>query len=197
MRIEIVSESNVHHYYRITAMAKKRTTIRKKAFPVHSYEEADQVLRQVAVLKAQVSSSVAAYNQREQERRAKLTVEITPWQEQIAEMEEGLLRFASDRRDDFDKKKSRDLNHGTIGFRMNPPSIKAIKGVTLEAALKLVKASKHAWRFIRQKEEINRDEILTALAAKEISEAELTPLGLCKDQVEEFYYDLKLAAEDS
>lgn len=178
-------------------MAKKRTTVRKKAYPVHSYEEADLVLQQVAVLKSQVDKAFASYNEREQERRARLTAEVSPLQERIAEMEEGLLRFASDRRDDFDKKKSRDLNHGIIGFRMNPPSIKALKGITLEAALKLVKASKHAWRFVRQKEEINREEILTALAAKEISEDDLTPLGLYKDQVEEFYYDLKLAAEDS
>ncbi len=177
-------------------MAKSRTTIRKKAFPVHSYDEADQVLRQIAVLKSQIAASAALYNQREQERRAKLTEEVTPLQERVAEMEEGLLRFASDRREDFDKKKSRELNHGIVGFRMNPPSIKAIKGVTLEAALKLVKASKHAWRFVRQKEEINREEILTAIAAKEIAEDDLTPLGLYREQVEEFYYDLKLAAQD-
>lgn len=178
-------------------MAKKRTTIRKKAFPVHSYEEADQVLQRMSVLKAQIDKSVASYNEREQERRGKLTEEITPLQEQIAEMEEGLVRFAADNRDDFDKKKSRDLNHGIIGFRFNPPSIKSIKGVTLEAALKLVKASKHAWRFVRQKEEINREEVLAALAAKEITEEELIPLGLCKDQKEEFYYELKLAVDES
>lgn len=177
-------------------MAKKRKTVRKKAYPVHTYEEADTVLQRVAILRAQVDQAVSAYNEREQERRGKLTAQIQPLQDEIAEIEEGLLQFATSHREDFDKRKRRELNHGVLGFRFNPPSIKTIKGVTLDAALKLVKASNHSWRFVRTKEEINKDEILAAVAAKDITEEDLTPLGLRKEKKEEFYYETKLAAEE-
>lgn len=175
-------------------MSKKKVKI--NAEQINSWEDAEGVLRRLAELRMQVRQATAEYNEREQARRAQLTAEITPKNDQIESLELGLREFVLVHRSEFEKTKHRVLTHGIVGFRTDPPSIKQIKGFTVNAVLKLVKASKWAWRFVRTKEEINKEEVLAALQAKDVTPDDLAPLGLQRVQEEQFYYELKLAAQE-
>ncbi len=174
----------------------KRKTVKVAAVQISSWDEADTALRELSIKRTKVQKAIADYNEKEQSRRAHLASEIAPIEQDIEAYELGLKNFAATKRLEFGKTKSRTLMHGILGFRNDPPSIKQIKGITVDAAIKLVKASKWAWRFIRQKDELNKEEILAAIAAKDLTLEELTPLGLSRHQEEQFFYELKLAVEE-
>lgn len=58
----------------------------------------------------------------------------------------------------FNKKKSLEMVHGTIGFRTGTPKLKTLKGFTWASALTLVK--KFLPGYIRSTEEIAKDRLL-------------------------------------
>ncbi|MBC6425214.1 MAG: host-nuclease inhibitor Gam family protein [Ekhidna sp.] len=58
----------------------------------------------------------------------------------------------------FAQKKSLDMSHGVIGFRIGTPKLKARKGFTWAAVLELAKEK--AAKFIRTKEEVAKDTLL-------------------------------------
>jgi phage host-nuclease inhibitor protein Gam len=70
-----------------------------------------------------------------------------------------LMQYALENEQLFDKKKSIDLTHGTIGFRTSTPAIKALKGFTLKSAAVLIKEFM-GLKYIRTVEEINREAII-------------------------------------
>ena len=82
-----------------------------------------------------------------------------------------LQSFATEHQDElFQKKKSLDMSHGTIGFRTGTPKLKTLKGFTWASALQLVK--RFLPSYVRQAEEIAKDKLL---ADRDI---ELEPLPL-------------------
>ena len=82
-----------------------------------------------------------------------------------------LQSFATEHQDElFQKKKSLDMSHGTIGFRTGTPKLKTLKGFTWASALQLVK--RFLPSYVRQTEEIAKDKLL---ADRDI---ELEPLPL-------------------
>lgn len=71
-----------------------------------------------------------------------------------------LEAFATNNKDTlFSKKKSLEMAQGTIGFRTGTPKLKTLKGFTWESALNLVR--EFLPDYIRKKEEINKDKLLT------------------------------------
>ena len=88
----------------------------------------------------------------------------------------------------FAKKKSIDMVHGVMGFRIGTPKVKAVK-TTLAKALEALKAARMK-RYIRTKEEINRDEIIQS--RDNVTElTKLNALGLIVVQEETFYVEPK------
>jgi phage host-nuclease inhibitor protein Gam len=173
-------------------MAKKRVV--KEGIPIDTWEDADMALCEIATMKAVIDERTAHYNEEEQQQRAVLTAELQPLQEKVSKYEIGLQEFAVSHRDEFLKqKKSMKLNHGTLSFRISPPSLKTIKGVTWDAALGFIRAVKSMREYIRTKEEIKKDEILAAVSAQMLDEKDLLTVGLRVDQSEEFYYETHLA----
>ncbi|MBQ9229719.1 MAG: host-nuclease inhibitor Gam family protein [Prevotella sp.] len=88
-------------------------------------------------------------------------------QERLAQLEcdmrcafDTLEAYATINKDElFSKKKSLDMAQGTIGFRTGTPKLKTLKGFTWESALNLVR--EFLPDYIRKKEEINKDKLLT------------------------------------
>lgn len=163
---------------------------------VDSWEEIDQILKEIAILQSQIEEEVARYNQEEQERRAKLTERHAPMKARIQELEQILEEFAMRHRQDFGEKRRRELRHGILSFRLHPPSVERLKNMTWNAVLDLVRTSPWAERFIRTKEELNKDAIIASYGNKEIIPEELARLGMVVVQKESFGYEVKLSTKE-
>lgn len=174
----------------------KRTRVELDKTKIESWKEADKVLKEIAVRFSQIQKDENEYNEREQALRAEMTAKHAPLRDEIQAYELGLEDFCNEHRSDFGDRKSKELSHGIVNFRLHPPSVQKIKGVTWDAAINLIKASRK-WleRFVRIKEDVDKDAVLAAHANSEITPAELYQLGMAIEQKESFGYELKLAVD--
>lgn len=126
------------------------------------------------VTKEAAEEAFAIYAKADAE-RAKITAEIElkcakireQHQDKLSQLQttqdeafETLQTYATENQAElFNKKKSLDMVHGTIGFRTGNPKLKTIKGFTWASALQLVKEFLPG--FIRSTEEIAKDRLLS------------------------------------
>lgn len=177
-------------------MTNTRKKVQLKRRDVNNWDEADNALKDIAIIEQTILKDEAQYNKEEQERRSKMTAKHFPLVTEKQEIELGLEAFVVSHRSELGDKKSKVLKHGEVNFRVHPPSVAKNRGVTWAAVLDLVKASKKwAKKFIRTKEEINKDAIIAASNNDEIKAAELTAMGMSIEQKETFGYKPKLAVE--
>lgn len=177
-------------------MTNARKKVQLKRRDVNNWEEADKALKDIAVIDQTITKEEAHYNKDEQERRAKITAKHFPLRTEIQEIELGLEAFTVSHRSELGDKKSKTLKHGEVNFRVHPPSVTKSRGVTWAAVLDLVKASrKWAKKFIRTKEEVNKDAVIAAHNNSEIKDKELAAMGMAVEQKETFGYKTKLAVE--
>lgn len=175
-----------------------RIKTKKPEIQISGWDQADEVLKRISVLRSQINQRVAAYNEREQEARMKeVTIPNQPLETELAELEYSLEAFACDNRADFGKLKSKELGHGILSFRTGMPKVVQMAKHTLKSSMELIKKSIWKNDLIRTKEEIDKDAIIIAyknvnsgLTAEVLSE-----FGLQVKQDETFGYELKEAAE--
>lgn len=150
-----------------------------------------------------VEQMMAAYATADAARRkitAQLDAEITRLREKYApaldrenercdEAEEQIASWAELNKEAFGEKRSMVLTHGTIGWRLGNPAVKLRARVRAEAALERVRAN--APEFIRRTEELDKQAILAAYAARGLTDAQLEPLGLRITQTERFFVEPK------
>jgi phage host-nuclease inhibitor protein Gam len=177
-------------------MARKQ--VKTNEIEIHSWEEADAALREIAVLKSRVDARIAVYNEEEQQRRKAVTEANTPDLEKVERFELGLKAFCENNRADFGKLKTREMAHGSVNFRTSPPKVATRKGFTFASVMELVKRSVWKDEFIRTKEELDKETILIASTRKEsaVSADDLAALGLQIVQDETFGYEVKLAVAE-
>lgn len=136
--------------------------------------------------------------------RAKITAEIELKCAQIREKQQDRLTqlqtiqeeafatlqaFATENQAElFNKKKSLEMVHGTIGFRTGTPKLKTLKGYTWASALQLVKEFLPG--FIRSTEEIAKDKLLADREDETVA-ANLSRCGILVAQDETFYVEPK------
>lgn len=180
-----------------------RTKVIKKATPILNWSEADKALSRIGELKTKIDQETAIYNHNEQLARKKLTDKLGPVVEQVEALELGLEVFCSENRKDFGDKKSKELTHGNVSFRLGTPKVEKKKGFTWDGILEVVKASKLKSLFVRSKEELDKEAILKNHAlyestngAEGIGDDELRSIHCEVVQTETFGYDIRLAVEN-
>lgn len=100
-----------------------------------------------------------------------------------------LQAYAMENRDElFAKKKSLDMVHGTIGFRIGTPKLKTLKGFTWASALNLVKEFLPG--FVRATEEIAKDKLLADRESEDVA-ANMAKCGITVTQDESFFVEPK------
>lgn len=88
----------------------------------------------------------------------------------------------------FSKKKSMEMVHGVLGFRIGTPKLKTLKGFTWGAVTNLLKEFLPG--YIRTSEEPAKDKLLADREVEEV--AEMFPkVGIFVDQDEAFYVEPK------
>lgn len=96
--------------------------------------------------------------------------------------------YAENNRDDFGKKKSMELTHGTIGFRTGTPALKTAKGFTWKAIAILL--NRDFADYVRSVIEPAKDKIL-ADREKPAVISMMEKCGIVVDQAESFFVEPK------
>lgn len=97
-----------------------------------------------------------------------------------------ILAWASLHPDAFGDRKSLDLLHGRIGFRIGPPAVRQISGVKTEHSVELLMGTD----WVRVKYELDKERILADMAAGH-DDVPLREAGLQIVRTETFYADIK------
>ncbi|MDA8138010.1 MAG: host-nuclease inhibitor Gam family protein [Desulfobacteraceae bacterium] len=127
--------------------------------PINDLCQANDALALIAAGKRTVAAIEAEMNAAIDRLKAEAEAQAAPLQAQIKAIEGGLQAFAEYNRALFKEKRSRELDHGAIGFRKSK---------------ELKPAPKHTWQMvlgrlkelafmpaIRIKEEVNKEELAT------------------------------------
>lgn len=158
-----------------------------------SRSEVDNALSQIAVMQAEIDGATAKYNEEEQLRRAQLAEFVGPRAIEIQRIEMGLIEWATNNRHEFPaNKKTLELTHGNLIFRLSPPKVSALPKFTMASALEMIKRA--GLSYVRVKEEIDKDSILTDYAADKLNDNALAAVGLQVTQEEDIRYEIKNAA---
>lgn len=142
----------------------------------------------------------AAADARQQKINAKMDVEFTTirekYQDELQKLTEEKEKnfelmqvFASEKKAEFfSKRKSMEMVHGTIGFRIGTPKLKTLKGFTWGAVTNLLK--EFMPEYVRTSEEPAKDKLLADREVEDV--VNLMPkVGVYVDQDETFYVEPK------
>ena len=144
-----------------------------------TYAKADAEIQK---LTADIELQCATIREKYQQRLASLDAERT-------QAFDTLQSYATENQAKlFDKKKSLDMAHGTIGFRTGTPKLKTLRGFTWASALQLVK--EFLPDYIRLTEEIAKDKLLADRDLEEMP-PQMAKCGIQVAQDETFFVDPK------
>lgn len=169
-------------------MSTNRIKVTKPIVPVpSSREEAERIVREIATakiteraLKAEMDAELIAVRKRYEARLAQTDELIQPRVEAIRD-------WADAHQDDFGGKKSLEMTHGIIGWRVTPPALKPLKGFTWGAVLNRLK-DLGKFDFIRVKEEPNKEALLAVRLTENLKQYYLGAV-----QEDEFYVEPKMS----
>ena len=125
---------------------------------IKSTEEADTVLARIAAHKRRIELIDLSAAEEIDEVKARAAAEAEPIKQEIAGLEQSLLRYADYARDElFRGRKSPQLTFGTIGYRLST-KLKTLPKWTFERVLESLKAGNKT-EYIRIKEEVDKERL--------------------------------------
>ena len=149
-------------------------------------EEAEEVVREITEyklrerqLKVEMDTEITAIKENYEARLATVSDRLTPLVQEIQ-------AWAESHPAEFCDKKSLELLHGVIGWRITPPALKTLRGFTWAAVVDRLKVLGRG-EFLRVKEEVNKDSLLAVRESEN-----LKTFGCQAVQEDEFYVEPKL-----
>ena len=128
-----------------------------------------------------------------QEARAGTILEC---EEFVAARTDALRAWAEAHPEEFAKgRKSIDFAAGTLGFRTGTPKLKLLRGWKWDKVLAAIKTL--GLPFVRTKEEVDKEAIITAATTENLNPREQLAIGVKVDQDESFFIEPKLTETDS
>jgi len=157
---------------------------------IRNFEDLDQVLLEAGQLQVELTKKEAEMNAKIQKIRDQFEQATESLREKLKNIETDIQAFCLKNKTEFDKERKKELIHGFVGFRTNPPKVLQLnKKFTVKTTIELIKKIFNG-KYIRTKEELNKDLILTDYSAKELTDDKLAAIGLRIDQDETFYYEI-------
>lgn len=153
-----------------------------------SSKEAEQIFADYASAEANLQKIEGTVEMKIVEIREKYQDDIAKFKDAKAVAFERLQYFADKNPELFDKKRSYEMVHGRIGFRIGNPSLKTIKGFTWDAVVNL--ANEFLPDYVRTKAEINKEALLADRDNTEVASL-FTKIGVKVDQADSFYVEPK------
>ncbi len=158
---------------------------------IRTFEECDGTILKIADCEQEIAKAEAEMNEKiqtvrdEYERKTNVT----------RAMKEGLSaeleRFSIANKDAFEKTRSKNMVHGAFGFRSTPPKTALLnRKYKWDTVLELLKKLGLV-KYVRTKEDVDKEAVLASYAAKEIDDQKLAAVGMKIDQEEKFFIDIK------
>jgi phage host-nuclease inhibitor protein Gam len=122
--------------------------------------------------------------------------ELSDLSEAIKEKSNLVQAWADDNHGEFGNRKSIELAHGVIGYRMGTPKVKTLAGFTFDRVLEKI-AELHLVQWIRTKKEVDKEQILNDHARGEIAPGTLRDVGVKIVQDETFFIEPKLTETET
>lgn len=153
---------------------------------IKSFEDLDSALLELGKLTASFTKKEADMNEELQKVTERFTEDTAELSGQIASYEDAIEKFCKEHKAEFTETRSKALNHGTVGFRTNPPKVVQLnKKWKTESSLAFLKKL-FGKKYTREKLEIDKAAILADYAAEKLSDEDLAGAGLRVDQDETF-----------
>ena len=174
-------------------MAKKT---KKVSAPVPTtMADVEAIMQDVAVADAAVREITAQMDAEIALIRAKYADELDIQRSRIDSATESLESWAVLHKEEcFAQKKSLELTHGVIGFRLGTPGVRLLSKVKSDQALAMMKEKLPA--YVRTVEEVDKAAILADYAGHALEAAELRACGMQVTQTEKFYANPKSEERD-
>lgn len=160
--------------------------VKPNGIVINDIAAADEALRELAGIERSLAAIEADMNQELEDIRATAALKTAPFAERQEELNQALKAFTVLKSAEiFDgDKKSRDLNHGTIGFRLST-SVKLMPKVTW--GMVMAKCKELALLDgIRVKEEPNKELMRETWPAER-----LALVGVKRDSENKFFYETR------
>ena len=162
---------------------------KKKLTTLINPEELPEQVRKFAKATSHIKAIEAEIELAKQDIVRKYENRLQTLNDQREEAVEALQTYCEHHREDlFKNRKSMELAHGTIGFRMGTPRVEKSKKVTWEGVLESLKAIDP--QFVRVEEKPNKELIIASRNTAEIS-ARLEAAGVTVVQEETFFVEAK------
>lgn len=159
---------------------------------IHSFDECDGTILRIADCEQELAKAEAEMNEKIQIVRDEFEKKTNVTRAMKEGLSSELERFCVTNKDAFEKSRSKNFIHGTVGFRSTPPKTAPLnRKYKWETILELIKRFPWASKFIRTKEDVDKEAILASYASKEVDDQKLAAIGLKIDQQEKFFIDIK------
>ena len=167
-------------------MARKKVA----AEPVlKSWAQVDEALNEIDRARLVLSCDQGELDRMINDARARYTARMDPAAAKLKRLEKDVQEYVTAHKGELEteeKKRSRDLPNGTVGFRRST-ELATKPGLTWKGVLDiLVEAGRRAKKYIRTKAEVNKE----AVHAAKLDEAQLGVLGMRMQDKDTFYYEL-------
>ncbi len=159
-----------------------------------SYEDVEKKLLEYASLESKIAEAEAKMNADLQEIRDDYETKTSEARARKEMIEKEILVYCDANKTDFEKVRSRDMVHGTVGFRTNPKKVSLLnRKYNWNTVVQLLKKFKWGTDYLREITEVDKEAIITATSGDSpiLSDDKLASVGLKVDQEESFYIDIK------
>ncbi len=155
-----------------------------------SFEEVDRQLLELGRIESFIAKKEAEMNLKIQQTKERYEEETKDVRQAKVEIEKDIESFCVLNKAEFIKHRTKSLANGVIGFRTNPPKVSLLnRKYNLNTVVELVKRI-FPGKYIRTKEELNKDEILLDMASEKLNDEKLAGIGLKIDQDETVVIDI-------
>lgn len=161
---------------------------------IQSFDDVNDRLKQIAEHETFLAQQEAYMNEEMNDVRSKYDENTKAARAAKLALEQEIEGYCKVNKNKFDAVRSKILTFGKVFFRTATPKVSQLnKKYSVDTSIELTKKLLPA-QFLRVKTELNKEEFLRALAAKEIDDQQIAAVGLRVDQSESFGYEINWEA---
>jgi phage host-nuclease inhibitor protein Gam len=166
------------------------------AIELESWGDLDLLLSKLGTKEPELTKTESDLAKKIQDLKDEHTPKIKALREEVEAAQKSITDFVLAHKSDLteDGGKTLVLDHGIISLRLGKPSLETVGRTTWKQVLERVIAllpPRMKTKFIRTKEDLEKDAIKDAIASGELPEDKRKALGIALVQAETVYYELK------
>lgn len=157
---------------------------------INNFEDVEKALSEFAQTESSIAKKEAEMNAKIQKIKDSYDEDTRGVRATRDLLYSNIERFCISNKFEFIKQRSKSFIAGVLGFRTNPPRVQLLnRKYNLKTALELIRKI-FKGKYVRSKEEINKDEILVDYSSGTITDDKLASVGLKIDQDETFFVEI-------